>query len=252
MQKAIEKSSSSTTVTSSEQTETAVVPSLPSINIVNSKGSASSASASSQCDSESVIIDEFEYQYKEELLLPEKEQRVHLLETDTVHQQSSSTESVSTSATPPPSSSAADKDKSNALDTSNDDNNMKIDEDEDEENAAVRPDTFFSIQSAHSRSLSATSSNDGWIDVQKALDDELRASANDHHDADDNDNGKHMPPTSTSHFVDENVNILPRPIVDSVQALYGQANLFFRFYFLLLFFSHLINIKINKFFYIKS
>lgn len=116
-----------------------------SIPIADSSHSSPSSSSSNQGDNESVIIDEFEYQYKEEKANNEATLNV---ETGEIHHQSS-TESVSASASPPPSS---DKDKTQ-LDTSNDDN-LRNDDD------------GFLPHPTHSRSISA-SSNDGWIDVHK-------------------------------------------------------------------------------------
>lgn len=125
--------------------------------------SSSSNHGSQHGDNESVIMDEFEYQYKEEaennqmlqtnkLQAQQQQQQPMMslnLETGEMqlHYNQSSTESVSTSITPPPTT--------KLLDTSNEGDNVKYDDDD---------------MMGRSVGSSSASSNDGWVDVQKAID----------------------------------------------------------------------------------
>lgn len=109
-----------------------------------------------------MIMDEFEYQYKEEaennqvlqtnkLQAQQQQQPMMSLNLETGEMQlqynQSSTESVSTSITPPPTT--------KLLDTSNEGDNVKYDDDD---------------MMGRSVGSSSASSNDGWVDVQKAID----------------------------------------------------------------------------------
>lgn len=125
-------------------------------------------------DNESVIIDEFEYQYKEEFEPPSPENE-QLLNVEVGHQ-SSSTESVSTSTTPP----------------SRSDNNKTAYSEKHQDEQMIHQTQSRSCSTSSQHSASSSSSNDGWIDVRNAINEyrstNLDKGESEYNDEDEKDN----------------------------------------------------------------